>query len=121
VSNAGKSIRRSLHLQYDRPHDFERTIDTNYLGPIRLLLVLLPGICERGSGHIVNISSVGVRLAPGPRWGAYLASKGALDLWLRSVAPELHAEGVDVTSVYMGLIHTRMSEPTPSLRKLPGL
>jgi NAD(P)-dependent dehydrogenase (short-subunit alcohol dehydrogenase family) len=121
VSNAGKSIRRSLHLQYDRPHDFERTIDINYLGPIRLLLGVLPAMCERGTGHIVNISSVGVRVFPGPRWGAYQASKGAFDMWLRSVTPELHAVGVEVTSVYMALIHTRMTEPTPILRKLPGL
>ncbi len=121
VSNAGKSIRRSLHLQYDRPHDFERTIDTNYLGPIRLLLGLIPAMRERGSGHIVNISSVGVRFPPGPRWGAYLASKEAFDIWLRSVAPELQADGVHVTSVYLGLVHTRMAAPTPSLRHMPGL
>lgn len=121
VSNAAKSIRRSLELQYDRPHDFERTIDTNYLGPIRLLLGLLPAMQERGSGHIVNVSSIGVRMMPTPRWGTYLASKGAFDLWLRSVTPELRAVGIDVTSVYMGLIHTRMSEPTPSLRRIPGM
>jgi NAD(P)-dependent dehydrogenase (short-subunit alcohol dehydrogenase family) len=121
VSNAGKSIRRSLHLQYDRPHDFDRTIAINYLGPIHLLLGLLPVMRERGSGHIVNISSIGVRVPPGPRWGAYQASKGAFDMWLRSVAPELHADGVDVTTVYMALIHTRMTEPTPSLRNVPGL
>ena len=36
VSNAGKSLRRSLHDQYDRPHDFQRTIDINYLGPCLL-------------------------------------------------------------------------------------
>jgi NAD(P)-dependent dehydrogenase (short-subunit alcohol dehydrogenase family) len=121
VSNAAKSIRRSLRLQYNRPHDFQRTIDTNYLGPIRLLLGLLPAMQKRGAGHIVNISSIGVRMLPTPRWGTYLASKGAFDMWLRSVAPELHADGVDITSVYMGLIHTRMSEPTPSLRRLPGM
>lgn len=121
VSNAAKSIRRSLRLQYDRPHDFQRTIDTNYLGPIRLLLGLLPAMQERGSGHIVNVSSIGVRMLPTPRWGTYLASKGAFDMWLRSVTPELRADGIDVTSVYMGLIHTRMSEPTPSLRRMPGM
>jgi NAD(P)-dependent dehydrogenase (short-subunit alcohol dehydrogenase family) len=121
VSNAGKSIRRSLHLQYDRPQDFERTIGVNYLGPIRFLLGLLPAMRERGSGHIVNISSVGVRVPPGPRWGTYQASKGAFDTWLRSVAPELHTDGIDVTSVYMALIHTRMTAPTPSLRNVPGL
>jgi NAD(P)-dependent dehydrogenase (short-subunit alcohol dehydrogenase family) len=121
VSNAAKSIRRSLRLQYDRPQDFQRTIDTNYLGPIRLLLGLLPAMRERGCGHIVNVSSIGVRMLPTPRWGTYLASKGAFDMWLRSVAPELHSDGVDVTSVYMGLIHTRMSAPTPSLRRMPGM
>jgi NAD(P)-dependent dehydrogenase (short-subunit alcohol dehydrogenase family) len=121
VSNAGKSLRRSLHHQYDRPHDFQRTIDINYLGPIQLLLGVLPAMREQGRGHIVNVSSVGVRVPPGPQWGAYQASKGAFDRWLRSVAPELHADGVDVTSVYFALVRTRMIEPTPILRKLPGL
>ncbi|BBX64425.1 putative Short-chain dehydrogenase/reductase [Mycobacterium saskatchewanense] len=121
VSNAGKSLRRSLHRQYDRPHDFRRTIDINYLGPIWLLLGLLPAMRERGSGHIVNVSSVGVRVVPGPQWGAYQASKGAFDRWLRSVAPELHADGVDVTTVYFALVRTRMIEPTPVLTRLPCL
>ena len=121
VSNAGKSIRRSLHHQYERPHDFHRTIGINYLGPIWLLLGLLPAMRERGAGHIVNVSSVGVRVPPGPRWGAYQASKGAFDMWLRSVAAELHADGIDVTSIYMALIHTRMTAPTASLRNVPGL
>jgi NAD(P)-dependent dehydrogenase (short-subunit alcohol dehydrogenase family) len=121
VSNAGKSLRRSLHHQYDRPHDFQRTIDINYLGPIWLLLGLLPAMRERGGGHIVNVSSVGVRVAPGPQWGVYQASKGAFDRWLRSVAPELHADGVNVTSVYFALVRTRMIAPTPILGRLPGM
>ena len=121
VSNAGKSLRRSLHHQYDRPHDFQRTIDINYLGPIWLLLGLLPAMREHGGGHIVNVSSVGARVVPGPQWGAYQASKGAFDRWLRSVAPELHADGVDVTSVYFALVRTRMIAPTPVLGRLPGM
>jgi NAD(P)-dependent dehydrogenase (short-subunit alcohol dehydrogenase family) len=121
VSNAGKSLRRSLHHQYERPHDFQRTIDINYLGPIWLLLGLLPAMRESGGGHIVNVSSVAVRVVPGPQWGAYQASKGAFDRWLRSVAPELHDDGVDVTSVYFALVRTRMIEPTPVLGKLPGM
>ena len=121
VSNAGKSLRRSLHDQYDRPHDFQRTIDINYLGPIWLLLGLLPAMREHGGGHIVNVSSVGARVVPGPQWGAYQASKGAFDFWLRSVAPELHADGVAVTSVYFALVRTRMIAPTPILGRLPSL
>jgi NAD(P)-dependent dehydrogenase (short-subunit alcohol dehydrogenase family) len=121
VSNAGKSLRRSLHNQYDRPHDFQRTIDINYLGPIWLLLGLLPAMRENGTGHIVNVSSVAARVFPGPQWGAYQASKGAFDRWLRSVAPELHADGVDVTSVYFALVRTRMIAPTPILGRLPAM
>lgn len=121
VSNAGKSLRRSLHDQYDRPHDFQRTIDVNYLGPIWLLLGLLPAMRENGRGHLVNVSSVGVRVVPGPQWGAYQASKGAFDRWLRSVGPELHGDGIDVSTIYFALVRTRMIEPTPLLGRLPGL
>lgn len=121
VSNAGKSLRRSLHHQYDRPHDFQRTIDINYLGPIQLLLGVVPAMRAQGHGHIINVSSVGVRVPPGPQWGVYQASKGAFDRWLRSVAPELHADGVEVTSIYFALVRTRMIAPTPILGKLPGL
>lgn len=121
VSNAGKSLRRSLRDQYDRPHDFQRTIDINYLGPIWLLLGLLPAMREHRRGHVVNVSSVGVRVVPGPQWGAYQASKGAFERWLRSVAPELHSDGIDVSTIYFSLVRTRMIEPTPLLGRLPGL
>ena len=70
---------------------------------------------------MVNISTIGVRLPPTPRWGAYQASKGAFDTWLRSVTPELEPDGVDVSTIYMALMHTRMSAPTPIMRRLPGL
>lgn len=121
VNNAGKSLRRSLDLQYDRFHDFTRTMDINYLGPVRLLLGLLPSMRERRQGHIVNVSTIGVRITPGPRWGVYQSSKGAFDVWLRSVTPELARDGVTVSTIYMALIYTRMSAPTPSMSHLPGM
>ncbi|GAB4013865.1 SDR family NAD(P)-dependent oxidoreductase [Nocardioides ultimimeridianus] len=121
VNNAGKSMRRSLDLQYDRFHDFTRMVNINYLGPVRLLLALLPHMRERGSGLVVNVSTIGVRIPPGPRWGVYQSTKGAFDTWLRSIAPEIKPDGVDVSSIYMTLIYTRMSAPTPSMRKLPGM
>ncbi len=120
ISNAGKSIRRSLNLSLDRPQDFERTIDINYLGPVRLLLGLLPTMRARHNGHIINVSTIGARIPPGPRWAAYQASKGAFDVFFRSAATELRGQGIAATSVYMGLIHTRMSAPTPIFRYLPG-
>lgn len=121
VNNAGKSIRRSIELSYERFHDFQRTIDVNYLGPVKLLLALLPSMRERGEGHIVNVSSLGVRLPPAPRWGAYQASKSAFDVFLRTVAVEAAADGVTTTSIYMPLVRTRMSAPTPTFRFVPGI
>lgn len=120
VHNAGKSIRRSLALSLDRFHDFQRLMAVNYLGPVQLQLALLPAMITKGSGHIINISTVGVRLPPAPRWAAYLASKTAFDVWLRTAAPELRHKGISCTSIYLGLVHTRMSAPTPLYRKLPG-
>ncbi len=121
VNNAGKSIRRSIDRSYDRFHDFTRTIDLNYLGPVRLLLALLPAMRERGSGHVVNVSTVGVLLPPTPRWSAYQASKAAFDVWLRSAAAESHRDGVTATALYMALVHTRMSAPTDDFKLVPGM
>jgi NAD(P)-dependent dehydrogenase (short-subunit alcohol dehydrogenase family) len=121
VNNAGKSIRRSLAQSYERFHDFTRTADLNYLGPVRLLLALLPAMRARGSGHVVNVSTVGVLLPPTPRWSAYQASKAAFDVWLRSVAADAHVDGITATSLYMALVHTRMSAPTDDFTLVPGL
>ncbi|GAA1596016.1 MULTISPECIES: SDR family NAD(P)-dependent oxidoreductase [Kribbella] len=121
VNNAGKSIRRSIADTYQRFHDIERTNAVNYLGPAKLVLELLPSMRERRSGHIVNVSTAGVRTPPMARWSAYLASKSAFDVWLRCVAQEVRGDGVTTSTVYMGLVHTRMSEPTPLLNKMPGL
>jgi NAD(P)-dependent dehydrogenase (short-subunit alcohol dehydrogenase family) len=121
VSNAGKSIRRSIADTYQRFHDIERTNAINYLGPAKLVLELLPSMRERRSGHIVNVSTAGVRTPPMARWSSYLASKSAFDVWLRCVAQEVRGDGVTTSTVYMGLVHTRMSEPTPLLNKMPGL
>ena len=120
VNNAGKSIRRSLELSYDRYRDFDRTMAVNYSGPVRLMLALLPAMREQGDGHVVNISTLGV-LNPSPRYSAYLASKAAFDTWVRCVAPELRGDGVDFTSMYFGLVHTRMSAATAMYRYMPGL
>ena len=55
VNNAGRSIRRSVRLSYDRFHDYERTMQLNYFGAIKLIMSVLPHMQEQGSGHIVNV------------------------------------------------------------------
>lgn len=121
INNAGKSIRRSIELSENRFSDFQRTIDLNYLGPVRLTLALLPTMREHGDGHIVNVSTWAMRMPPTARWSAYNSSKAAFDIWFRTFGQEVHAAGISTTTVYMGLVHTRMSAPSAELRRVPGL
>ena len=120
VNNAGKSIRRSISRSYDRFHDFQRTMALNYFGPVKLILTLLPVMRERGSGHIVNISTIGLQTNT-PRFSAYLASKAALDAFSRSVAVEVIDDGVHFTTVYMPLVRTPMTAPTQVYDRFPML
>jgi NAD(P)-dependent dehydrogenase (short-subunit alcohol dehydrogenase family) len=121
VSNAGKSIRRSVADSADRFDDVSRTTAVNYLAPVALLLALLPAMRARGRGHIVNVSTIGLLLPPAPRWSAYISSKAAFDVWLRSAVAETADDGVTASSIYMTLVHTRMSAPTRDFDLVPGL
>ena len=120
VNNAGRSIRRSIALSYDRFHDFERTMQLNYFGAVKLIIGLLPHMRERGSGHIVNVSSIGVQANP-PRFSAYVASKAALDAFSRVVASEVIGDGVTFTTIHMPLVRTPMIAPTKMYDAFPTL
>ena len=120
VNNAGRSIRRSIALSYDRPHDFERTIQLNYLGAVRLILKLLPKMRERKSGHIINVSSIGVQTNT-PRFSSYVASKAALDAFSRSIASEIIDDGVHITTINMPLVRTPMIAPTKMYDRFPTI
>lgn len=111
VANAGLSIARPVLDQLDRPHDIERSMQVNFLGHSRLLIGLLPEMVAARKGRIVAVSSVGARI-PTPGWGAYAASKGAFDTWLRSIRPELAPEGISISIVELALVRTAMSAPT---------
>jgi thioester reductase-like protein len=120
VNNAGRSIRRSIALSYDRFHDFERTIQLNYLGTIKLIMGLLPHMRERRSGLIVNVSSIGVQTNP-PRFSAYVASKAALDAWTRVVGSETIGDNVHFTTIHMPLVRTPMIAPTKIYDSFPTI
>jgi NAD(P)-dependent dehydrogenase (short-subunit alcohol dehydrogenase family) len=120
VNNAGRSIRRSIALSYDRFHDFERTIQLNYLGTIKLTMGLLPHMRERRSGLIVNVSSIGVQTNP-PRFSAYVGSKAALDAWTRVVGGECVADNVHFTTIHMPLVRTPMIAPTKIYDSFPTI
>ncbi len=111
VNNAGRSIRRSLALSHDRFHDFERTMQLNYFGAIRLVMGVMEKMREQGRGHVVNVSSIGVQTSP-PRFSAYVASKAALDSWSNVVASEVVGDGISFTTIHMPLVKTPMIAPT---------
>ena len=120
INNAGRSIRRSIELSYDRFHDFERTMQLNYFGSLRLIMGLLPTMTQRRKGHIINISSIGV-LANSPRFSAYVASKAALDAFSRCAQGELSGKGISFTTINMPLVRTPMIAPTKMYDSVPTL
>lgn len=120
INNAGRSIRRAVHESVDRFHDFERTMQLNYFGAVRLVLNILPQMMNRRDGHIINISSIGV-LANATRFSAYVASKAALDAFSRCLSAEVHSHKIAITSVYMPLVRTPMIAPTKIYNYVPTL
>jgi NAD(P)-dependent dehydrogenase (short-subunit alcohol dehydrogenase family) len=120
VNNAGRSIRRSVGLAYDRFHDYERTMQVNYFGPVRLILALLPSMRANKSGHIVDVSTIGTQTNP-PRFSAYVASKAALDAFGRVIASEVFGDGVQITTIHMPLVRTPMIAPTRMYDMFPAI
>ncbi|HSX93850.1 MAG TPA: SDR family oxidoreductase [Hydrogenophaga sp.] len=120
INNAGRSIRRAIEGSYDRFHDFERTMQLNYFGCLRVTMGLLPGMVQRRRGHVVNISSIGV-LTNAPRFSAYVASKAALDAWTRCASSEFADLGITFTTINMPLVRTPMIAPTKIYNNVPTL
>ncbi|WLI90725.1 SDR family oxidoreductase [Massilia sp. R2A-15] len=120
VNNAGRSIRRAVEESYDRLHDFERMMQLNYFGALRVTLGLLPAMAAQRSGHVVNISSIGV-LTNAPRFSGYVASKAALEAWSYCAAAEYADLGVAFTTINMPLVRTPMIAPTKAYRDAPAL
>jgi NAD(P)-dependent dehydrogenase (short-subunit alcohol dehydrogenase family) len=120
VNNAGRSIRRGIENSFDRFHDFERTMQLNYLGAVKTAMGVLPEMIKARRGQIINISSIGV-LTNAPRFSAYVASKSALDAWTRCAASEFADVGIKFTTINMPLVRTPMIAPTKLYNNVPTL
>jgi len=118
INNAGRSIRRAVAESYDRFHDFQRTMQLNYFGAVKLILGVMPSMIAQERGHIINISSIGAQAFP-PRFAAYVASKSALEGFSRCLAPEIAHHGVAVTNIHMPLVQTPMIAPTSFYSNFP--
>jgi NAD(P)-dependent dehydrogenase (short-subunit alcohol dehydrogenase family) len=120
INNAGRSIRRAIENSFDRFHDFERTMQLNYFGALKVSMGVLPKMLEQKHGHIINISSIGV-LTNAPRFSAYVASKAALDAWVRCASSEFADRGISFTTINMPLVKTPMIAPTKIYDQVPTL
>jgi NAD(P)-dependent dehydrogenase (short-subunit alcohol dehydrogenase family) len=120
VNNAGRSIRRSVALSLDRFHDYERTMQLNYFGTIKLIMTLYPHFKEQGGAHVVNVSSIGAQTSP-PRFSAYVASKAAMDAWTKVAASEVVGDGITFTTIHMPLVRTPMIAPTKIYDAFPTI
>jgi NAD(P)-dependent dehydrogenase (short-subunit alcohol dehydrogenase family) len=87
--------------------DFERALQVNTVGPFRLIKAVVGSMVLRQTGVIVNISS-DAAVEAYPSWGAYGASKAALDHLTRIAAAEMADAGVRFLSVDPGEMDTRM-------------
>jgi NAD(P)-dependent dehydrogenase (short-subunit alcohol dehydrogenase family) len=119
INNAGRSIRRAIRDSGDRFHDFERTMQLNYFGALRLTMGLLPSLVPR-RGHVINISTISV-LTNSARFSAYVASKAALDAWTACAATEYAGSGLSFTTINMPLVKTPMIAPTKVFENVPTL
>lgn len=111
VNNAGRSIRRSLELSYDRFHDFERMMAVNFFGPVRLTIGLLPAMRAQRFGHVVNVVTWGNQVKA-PKFAAYIAAKSALDVFGRIMGREAFFDNVTCTNMRVALVRTPMIGPT---------
>jgi len=108
VNNAGTNIAQGPALEMTDAQ-FDKMVDVNLKSAYRLTRLVAPGMCERGSGSVVNIASIaGIR----PQFQSLLYSmtKAALLMLTQSYALELGPRGVRVNAIAPGLIETTLSE-----------
>jgi short-subunit dehydrogenase len=105
INNAGIPKRR--HVTRLDANTAESVMAINYQSPVRLSMAILPHMLERGSGHIVNVSSVAAPLSS-PGEAVYAASKAALAVFSEVMAVDLWDMGIKVTVVYPGVVDTEL-------------
>jgi dehydrogenase/reductase SDR family member 4 len=108
VNNAGTNIAQGPSLEMDEGQ-FDKMVDVNLKSAFRLVTLVAPGMCRRGSGSIINIASI-AGLRPQFHSLLYSMTKAALIMMTKSYAVELGPQGVRVNAIAPGLIQTQLSE-----------
>ena len=108
VNNAATNVAQGACLEID-DGQFDKMIEVNLKSAFRLTKLVAPGMCERGSGSIINISSIS-GLRPQREGMLYSMTKAALIMMTQSYALELGPKGVRVNAIAPGMIETALSE-----------
>jgi dehydrogenase/reductase SDR family member 4 len=108
VNNAATNVAQGPVLEMDEGQ-FDKMIEVNLKSTFRLLKLIGPGMCERGSGSIINIASIS-GMKPQYHGMLYSMTKAALIMMTQSYAVELGPKGVRVNAIAPGLIQTVLSE-----------
>ncbi len=116
VNNA--AIAKRKHTLDLTVEDVNHTMEVNFFSPIRMAMALFPRMQARGSGLVVNVSSMGGRLGI-VHEAAYCAAKFAMCGWSETARIDLAGSGIDIKLVLPGPIDTEIWEPVPG--ELPGL
>jgi NAD(P)-dependent dehydrogenase (short-subunit alcohol dehydrogenase family) len=113
VNNAG--VERMGAIEETPLADFRSCMETNYFGAIRCIQAVIRPMRERGSGSIINVTSVAGKISLSPM-APYSASKFALEALSEALAQELGAFGVRVAIVEPGIIDTRMARNVETMK-----
>jgi dehydrogenase/reductase SDR family protein 4 len=108
VNNAATNIAQGPGIEMD-DGQFDKMVDVNLKSTYRLMRLVAPGMCERGSGSIINIASI-AGLRPQFHGLLYSMTKAALIMMTQSYAVELGPKGVRVNAIAPGLVQTVLSE-----------
>jgi dehydrogenase/reductase SDR family protein 4 len=108
VNNAATNIAQGPSLEMDEGQ-FDKMVEINLKSTFRLMKLIAPGMCARGSGSIINIASI-AGLRPQYHSLLYSVTKAALIMMTQSYALELGPQGVRVNAIAPGLIQTVLSE-----------
>lgn len=100
-------------VEHEAAGDFERMLAVNASGPALAARACLPAMIGRGSGLIVGLGSI-VTAGPRPFLAAYVASKAAFELYLRSLAGEVQDTGVRVEILRLGPVATELGSNGPA-------
>ena len=108
VNNAATNIAQEPCLDVDETK-FDKMVEINLKSAFRLIRQIAPGMCQRGSGSIINVASIS-GLRPQYYGLLYSMTKAALIMMTQSYALELGPKGVRVNAIAPGLVQTVLSE-----------